>query len=48
VAIVVYVAIVLALALSGSFERLLVLTNVSGRLVYLGVAVAAWQLRVAT
>ena len=45
VAIVVYTAIVLGLALTGSFERLLVLTNVSGLLVYIGVAAAAWQLR---
>jgi amino acid transporter len=45
VAIMVYVAIALVLALSGSFERLLVLTNVSGLLVYIGVAVAAWELR---
>jgi len=45
IAIVVYVAIALALALSGSFERLLVLTNVSALLVYIGVAVAAWELR---
>lgn len=45
IAIVVYVAIALALALSGSFERLLILTNVSALLVYIGVAVAAWELR---
>jgi amino acid transporter len=45
VAIVTYVAIALGLALSGSFERLLVLTNVSALLVYVGVAVSAWQLR---
>ena len=45
VAIVVYVAISFGLALSGSFESLLVLTNVSGLLVYIGVAVAAWELR---
>lgn len=45
VAIIVYTAIALALALTGSFERLLVLTNVSALLVYIGVAVAAWVLR---
>ncbi|HVQ17044.1 MAG TPA: APC family permease [Vicinamibacterales bacterium] len=45
VAIVVYIAISFGLALSGSFESLLVLTNVSGLLVYIGVAVAAWELR---
>jgi amino acid transporter len=45
VAIVSYVVIALALALSGSFERLLVLTNVSALLVYISVAVAAWRLR---
>jgi APA family basic amino acid/polyamine antiporter len=45
IAIVVYVAIALGLALSGSFEELLVLSNVSGLLVYIAVAVAAWELR---
>ena len=45
VAIVTYVAIALGLALSGSFEELLILTNFSGLLVYIGVALAAWQLR---
>jgi APA family basic amino acid/polyamine antiporter len=45
IAIIVYVAIALGLALSGSFERLLVLTNVSGLLVYVGVAIAALELR---
>jgi basic amino acid/polyamine antiporter, APA family len=45
VAIVVYVAIALALALSGSFERLLIFASVSGLLVYIGVAVSAWELR---
>jgi basic amino acid/polyamine antiporter, APA family len=45
VAIIVYAATALGLALSGSFERLLVLTNISGLLVYIGVAVAAWELR---
>jgi amino acid transporter len=45
VAIVVYSAIALALALTGSFERLLVLTNASALLVYIGVAVSAWELK---
>jgi basic amino acid/polyamine antiporter, APA family len=45
VAIIAYVAVALGLALSGSFERLLVLTNVSALLVYIGVAIAAWELR---
>jgi amino acid transporter len=45
VAIIVYVAIAFGLAVSGSFERLLVLANVSGLLVYIGVAVAALVLR---
>ena len=45
IAIIVYTAIALGLALSGSFERLLVLTNVSALLVYIGVAVSAWELR---
>ena len=45
VAIVVYVAISLGLALSGSFESLLILTNVSGLLVYIAVAISAWELR---
>jgi amino acid transporter len=45
VAIIVYVVIALTLGLSGSFERLLVLTNVSALLVYIGVAIAAWELR---
>ena len=45
VAIVVYVAISLGLALSGSFQSLLILTNVSGLLVYIAVAISAWELR---
>ena len=45
IAIGTYVAIALGLALSGSFEGLLILTNVSALLVYIGVALAAWQLR---
>jgi amino acid transporter len=44
-AIIVYVLIALALGLSGSFESLLVLTNFSALLVYIGVAIAAWDLR---
>jgi amino acid transporter len=45
VAIIVYAGTAAALALTGSFEQLLVLTNVSGLLVYVGVALAAWELR---
>jgi len=45
IAIIVYVTTALGLALSGSFERLLVLTNVSALLVYIGVAVSASELR---
>jgi amino acid transporter len=45
VAIGVYVAISLGLALSGSFEGLLILTNFSALLVYIGVAMSAWELR---
>jgi basic amino acid/polyamine antiporter, APA family len=45
IAIVVYVAIALGLALSGSFESLLILTNFSGLLVYIAVAISAWELR---
>ena len=45
VAIGTYVTIALGLALSGSFEGLLVLTNVSALLVYIGVALSAWELR---
>jgi basic amino acid/polyamine antiporter, APA family len=45
IAIGTYVAIALGLALSGSFEGLLILTNVSALLVYIGVALAAWELR---
>jgi len=45
IAIMVYVAISLMLALSGSFERMLILANISALLVYFGVATAAWELR---
>ena len=37
----------LALAVSGSFERLAILANVSALALYLGCAIAAWRLRVA-
>jgi APA family basic amino acid/polyamine antiporter len=36
---------VLALALSGTFERLAILANISALLLYLGCVVAAWRLR---
>jgi amino acid transporter len=45
-AILVYAGIVLAMGFSGSFERLAVLSNLAGLLVYIGVAIAAWLLRV--
>jgi amino acid transporter len=45
VAIGVYVVIALGLGLSGSFESLLILTNFSALLVYIGVAIAALELR---
>ena len=38
-------AITLALALSGTFERLAILANVSGLALYFGCALAAWKLR---
>jgi amino acid transporter len=38
-------ALVLALAISGTFERLAILANVSALALYLGCAVAAWRLR---
>ncbi len=44
-AIVVQSVIALALALSGTFEWLAVLANVSALVLYLGCALAAWQLR---
>ena len=44
-AIVVQSLISLLLALSGEFERLAIIANVSVLLVYLGCAAAAWQLR---
>jgi L-asparagine transporter-like permease len=45
VAIVVQSAITLAFALTGTFERLAILANVSVLALYLGCALAAWQLR---
>jgi len=45
VAILVYSAGALALGLTGTFERLAILTNFAGLLVYLAVAMAAWVLR---
>ena len=38
-------AIALALAISGTFERLAILANVSVLALYLGCALAAWRLR---
>lgn len=45
VAIVVQVALVLVLAVSNGFEFLAIIANVAALLVYLGCALAAWQLR---
>lgn len=45
VAIVVQSALTLALALSGTFERLALLANVSALVLYLGCALASWRLR---
>ena len=45
VAIVVQSAIVLAFALTGTFERLAILANVSVLALYFGCALASWQLR---
>lgn len=45
VAIVVQSAISLGLALSGTFERLAILANVSALALYFGCAIAAWRLR---
>nr|MDQ3071388.1 amino acid permease [Acidobacteriota bacterium] len=44
-ATVLHVSIVFALAVSGSFEKLAILANVSAMALYLGCAAAAWQLR---
>lgn len=45
VAIVVYAVVALAIGVSGSVERLAIVTNLSSLLVYLGVALAAWALQ---
>lgn len=45
VAILVYAAVALALGISGSIERLAILTNLASLLVYVGVALAAWALQ---
>ncbi len=44
-AVVVYAALVLAISLSGSFEQLAVLSNVSALLMYSLVAISVWMLR---
>ena len=44
-AIVVQSALALALAISGTFEKLAILANVSALALYLGCALAAWRLR---
>jgi amino acid transporter len=46
VAIVAYAVVALGLGLTGTFEQLAIFTNVAGLLVYIGVAVSAWVLRV--
>jgi amino acid transporter len=46
-AIAVQSVITFALAVSGTFERLAILANVSGLVLYLGCALAAWRLRTA-
>jgi len=45
VAIVAYAAVALALGVTGSVERLAILTNLASLLVYVGVALAAWVLQ---
>lgn len=45
VAIVVQTVLALALAISGTFERLAIFANASALALYLGCAVAAWRLR---
>jgi amino acid transporter len=45
VAIICYAAISLALSFSGTFEQLAILGNLSGLLLYMSCAVAAWVLR---
>jgi len=44
-AIIVQSLVTLALAVSGTFEKLAILANVSALALYLGCALAAWQLR---
>ena len=44
-AIVVQSLVALALAVSGTFEKLAILANVSALALYLGCALAAWRLR---
>jgi amino acid transporter len=44
-AIVLHVALTFALATSGTFEKLAILANASALALYLGCALAAWQLR---
>ncbi len=44
-AIVVQSVVTLALAISGTFEQLAILANVSALALYLGCALAAWRLR---
>jgi len=45
VAVLVFAALAIALALTGTFERLVVLGNVSAMLLYIGCAAGAWALR---
>jgi amino acid transporter len=45
VAIVVYALVALLLGMSGTLERLAILTNLASLLVYVGVALAAWVLQ---
>ena len=47
-AILVQAVLVFALAISGTFERLAILANVSALALYFGCAVAAWRLRART
>lgn len=44
-AIFLHVALAFGLAITGTFERLAILANVSALMMYLGCALAAWQLR---
>jgi amino acid transporter len=45
VSIVVQSTVALALAITGTFERLAILANVSALVLYFGCALAAWELR---